>query len=69
MAQRVTESNPHYQLGNWIVMLSLTSVLQVNRHLRLSGSTRRIPLVTLPSGTQRARSREAIGSGGSRLRS
>ena len=35
-------------------MLSLTSMLQVNRHLRLSVSTRWIPLLTLPSGTQRA---------------
>lgn len=45
------------QFKNWIVMSLLTSMLQVNRNLRLSVSTRRIPLWPLPSGTKRPRSR------------
>jgi len=47
----------HCQLGNWIVMPPPTSMLQVNYYVRLSVSTRQIPLMTLLSGTQRARSR------------
>jgi hypothetical protein len=31
------------QLGNWNVMLSLTSTLQVNRHVRLPQSTCSVP--------------------------
>ena len=49
--------HPDCQLGNWIVILSLTGMLLVTAGLRLSVSTRWIPLLTLPSGTQRARSR------------
>ena len=43
------------QLGNWIIMPPPTSMSQVNGHLRLSAGTRRIPLLTLPPGTERAR--------------
>jgi hypothetical protein len=48
-----------YRLSAWEldVMLPLTSLLQVDRHVRLSVGTRWTPLLTLPSGTQRARSR------------
>jgi hypothetical protein len=48
-------SSPDHQLGNWLVMLLLTCMLQIRRHLRLSMSARGIPLLVLPSGTQRAR--------------
>jgi hypothetical protein len=34
---------------------SLATAPQVRRHLRLSVGTRQMPLLTLPSGTQRAR--------------
>ena len=45
----------HCELGNWIVMPPLTSMLQVNRDLGLSVSTRWTSLLTVPSGTRRAR--------------
>jgi hypothetical protein len=38
---------------------SLTGALQVSRHLWLSGSARRVPVLTPLSGTQRARQRPA----------
>jgi hypothetical protein len=34
---------------------SLTTAPQVRRHLKLSAGTRQVPLLTPPSGTQRAR--------------
>jgi hypothetical protein len=37
-----------------VCQASLTGALQVNRHLRLSVSGRRVPVLTSPSGTQRA---------------
>ena len=54
-----SQSRPRrdYQLGNWIVMPPLTSMSQVNRHLRLSLSTRSGPTEPPRSGTQRASSR------------
>jgi hypothetical protein len=51
-----------YQLGNWLVMLSLTGTLQVSRHVVLSVTTPQIPVPTLVSGTQRAR-RRALAAG------
>lgn len=41
----------HYQLGNWIVMSPLTSMLQVNRNVRLSLCTRSAPTESPRSGT------------------
>jgi hypothetical protein len=38
---------------------SLTGALQVSRHLWLSASARRVPVLTPLSGTQRARQRSA----------
>ena len=53
---------PDYQLGNWIVMPPPTSAPQVRRHLGLSVGARRVPSLTLPSGTQRHAARWGEGS-------
>ena len=53
--ERVTGIEPALSAWELDCHVSLTSAPQVRRHLRLSVSTRHGPLLTLPSGTQRAR--------------
>ena len=45
---------PSYQFGNWLCRASLTGMLQVTGHPRLSVSDRQAAVLTFLSGTQRA---------------
>jgi hypothetical protein len=45
---------PHCQLGKWIVMPPLISMLHVKRYVRLPLSTRSVPAESPRSGMQRA---------------
>ena len=55
--ERVTGIEPALSAWELACHASLTSTLQVRRHLWLSASVRRVPVSTPLSGTQRARQR------------